>query len=360
LKLYSRYIFYKTLAGFGGLIAIFIALIWFSRAITFVKYVTENGVELSQFFYLFLLVLPWLLLFIIPVSLFTAIIMIYNRLIGSNEITILKNSGLTKIAISRPITSLAIISSLFCFIISFYLTPYANRELRLSRSDFRNNYANLSFSPQTFENLRNMTIYAKDRDEKNRLSGLLLHDRRSTKYSLTITAKSGNIITENDAAMLYMTDGTIQKFNYESHKTEILNFDNYVFNLTENQKNEDKMLWKTKELYIQELLNPEKDLEASDLAQYRAELHQRLTYPLLPIIFSIIALACVLRGEFRRHGSIFNIVLATTMATIFLITTIATYDFIESSAKFVPVLYFNFILFFGVSFRILTHNHRRK
>ncbi len=99
MRLYNRYIFSKTLTLFISIMVLLIALIWFSRAISFVSYITENGVEVQQIISLFVLILPWLLLFIVPVSLFVAILIIFNRLIVNNEITILKNSGLTKISI---------------------------------------------------------------------------------------------------------------------------------------------------------------------------------------------------------------------------------------------------------------------
>jgi len=356
--LYSRYIFHKTLVGFAGLISILISLIWFSRAISFVKYVTENGIGLDKFFYLFILILPWLLLFIIPVSLFAAILLTYNRLITNNEITILKNSGLTKLEICKPILSLAVFSSLACFAISFFFMPYANKELRLSRIDFNNNYSNLSFSPQTFETLNKLTIYAKNRDKNNQLSGILLHDERSARYSITITAETGNIETENHSALLYMQNGTVQKFNHEDQKSEILNFDDYVFNLTETQKNDDKTRWKSKERYLNELLNPEETSESFELERYRAEVHQRFTYPLLPLIFSAIALACILRGSFSRHGNISNIILAVSLSVIFLGLMISCYNLVEASAKFTPLLYLNFALFFVISFKILNNKGR--
>jgi lipopolysaccharide export system permease protein len=360
LQLHSRYIFKKTLANFAGLVAIFIFLIWFSRAISFVKYVTENGVGLSKFFYLFLLILPWLLLFIVPVSIFAAVLITYNRLIANNEITILKNSGLTKLAICRPIIGLIAISSIFCFLVSFYLMPYANKQLRLSRIDFKNNYANLAFSPQTFETLNSLTIYAKNRDENNNLFGILLHDERPSKYSITITAKKGNITTEDGSALLYMEGGTVQKFNYENSKSEILNFDNYVFNLTETQKNDNKMRWKAKERYLPELISPNDDSEETDFKKYRTELHQRITYPLLPVVFATIALACILRGGFNRGGNSSNIILAIILATTFLAITMLTYNLVESSAKLTPVLYLNFFAFFAFSLRMLTENNRKK
>ncbi len=353
--IYTRYISNKTLIGFAGIISILVSLIWFSRAITFVRYITENGIGIDKFLYLFVLILPWLLLFVIPVSLFIAILLIYSRLIANNEITILKNSGLTKIAICKPILPLMIFLSLICFTISFFFMPYANKELRLSRIDFKNNYSSLSFNPQTFETLNKLTIYAKNRDKNDKLFGILLHDERSPKHSITITAESGNIVTENSAAMLYMQSGTVQKFNYENHKSEILTFDDYVFNLTENQRVDDKLRWKSKERYLTELLNPDYDSEDFELEKYRTEIHQRFTYPLLPIIFSAIALACVLRGGFNRRGNISNIILAIFLAVIFLGAMMSAYDLIETNTKFTPLLYLNFILFFFISFKILNN-----
>lgn len=276
----------------------------------------------------------------------------------SNEITILKNSGLTKIAIGKPVLWLALLSSIVCFSISFYFMPASNKELRLSRINFKENYTNLAVNPQTFETLKNLTIYAKNRNLENKLFGILLHDERSKSYSITITAEKGNIAMENNSALLYMENGTIQKFNYITQKTEILNFDNYVFNLTDNKDEKSTMHWKQKERFLNELINPNDNANPDELAKYRAELHQRLTYPLLPIVFAIIALASILRGSFNRKGNIFNIILAVSLSTIFLILIIVSYDLIESSPKFIPLLYFILTLFFIISLYTLTSNYR--
>ncbi len=352
--LYKRYIFNKVLQAFAAISTILITLIWFSRAIPFMHFITENGIKISHFFYLFILILPWLLLFIVPISLFGAILMVYNRMLMNNELTILKNSGLKKFDICKPIILIMIICSIFCYIISFYLMPYANKELRISRSNFENNYANLSFNPKTFETLRNLTIYAKNRDQDNNLYGIFLHDERNVKYSITLTAKNGRVKLENNNALLYMEVGTVQKFNYDNQKTEILNFDNYVFNLTETKTTSNVLRWKPKERYISELLHPETNSDSMELDRYRAEFHQRIVNPLLSAVFSIIALAFILRGNFNRRGNVKNIIFATLAATTFLISTMACYNLISSSEKNIPLLYLNLIVFLGISLKMLN------
>jgi lipopolysaccharide export system permease protein len=359
LNLYSRYLLTRTTITFIGFLSILICLIWFSRAISLVKYVTENGVQLGQFLFLFVLILPWLLLFIIPVSLFAAILITYNRLLLNNEITILKNSGLTKLQICRPILWLVILCVVFCYMISFYLMPYSNQKLRLLRHDFRNNYNSLSFNPQTFETLNNLTIYARNRDQDNNLFGIILNDERSSKYSVTITAKKGNIVSENSSALLYMEDGTLQKFNRLDNKSEILKFDNYVFNLIENEKASRHTRWGAKERFLPDLINygPEVDYILAD--KLRSEFHQRLAFPLFSLVFSLIAFSCILYGQFSRGGNLRNIIMAISGTTLFLATSIPLADLIEYSARCIPLLYLNFALFIAISLKFLVSNYRK-
>lgn len=354
MNLYSKYIFDKTSQSFGSILFLLISLIWFSKTISFVKYITENGIEISQFLFLFILILPWLLMFIVPISLFAGTLSVFNRLNSNNEIAIFKSSGLTNYKISKPAIKLALYSTLFCFVVSFFLMPYANKKLRLARINFENNYSNIGFSAGVFENLNSLTIYVKKKDENKRLYGILLHDERNPQYSTTITSKTGDLSFENDNLLLYMQEGTVQRFDRANIKSEILHFDDYVFNLSDNSEDEKKARrWKPKERYLHELINPEEGVSESEIAKYKAELQQRFTYPLMPIVMSLIAVSVMLSGNFSRHGNSFNILIAIMMAISFLIITIVLYRLIEAKFYLTPLLYLNFIFFIALSFRIL-------
>ncbi len=337
-----------------------IALIWFSRTLSFVKYITENGVEISQIFSLFVLILPWLLLFILPISLFVAILIIYNRLLSNNEITILKNSGLTKIAIGKPVFMIASVAVIIGFFISLFLMPYSNKKLRLTKTNFENNYSNLSFSEGAFESLKKLTFYIKNKDAENKLYGILINDEREDA-AITITAKSGYLITEDFKLLLYMQKGTVQKVDRTNSKTQILNFDDYVFNLTENNQSENRnMRWKAKERYFNELINYEESLQNEEIAKYKGEIHQRLTYPLMPFVLAIIALAAILYGGFNRRGNAKNIALALAMATSFFSIMITLYRLIESNINLAWLLYLNIIFFVILSLYLLIYNPTKK
>jgi len=239
--------------------------------------------------------------------------------------------------------------------------PYANKKLRLERLNFENNYSSIAFSEGVFESLKSLTIYVKNKNENNQLFGILLHDERNPQYSMTITAERGNISTEHNSLLLYMQKGTIQRFNRLEKKSEILNFDDYVFNLTENQDLHKKVIrWKPKERFLKELLYPEDGVVALDISKYRAEIQQRLTYPLMSMILAILALSAMLHGSFNRRGNYSNILFATILAILFLTSTISIYRLIETKFYLTLLLYLNFILFFAIAFYGMIYNKSKK
>lgn len=237
--------------------------------------------------------------------------------------------------------------------------PLANKELRISRINIANNYTSLAFNPKTFETINNVTIYANDRDEKNDLHGIMLHDQRNADYSLTITAQQGHIIVEKNSALLYMENGTVQKLNYTNQKSEILSFDDYVFNLTETKEGQKTFSWKAKERYIHELLNPEEEIDNKKQLKFWVEINERMIYPLLPIIFSLISLSSILKGSFNRRGNHSNIILATILNVIFFAVLMTSLNLIEKSKLLTPLPYIVIAIFAISSALLLTSNYRK-
>jgi lipopolysaccharide export system permease protein len=230
--------------------------------------------------------------------------------------------------------------------------PWANKKLRFVKSDFRVNYANVIISPGIFENLNSLTLYVKDRDEKGNLLGVFIYDSRNSEYANIITSDSG-VMRQNENVLLYLNRGTAQRFIYADKKTDILNFDSYVVNLSDNNQSDVNFRWKAQEMYIYELLNPPPEATEKDLADYMVELHQRFTYPLFSVVLSLIALSCLLSGKFNRHGNARHNVIAFILAAIFIISTMFGYKILESSPHLSFLLYLNLLIFILVSLYFL-------
>ncbi len=356
MKLYNLYLARKIIAYFLVTVFTLILLIWFTKAVSFIRFITEKGIDVADFLSLFILILPWLLLIIIPISLFLAVVISYNQMLSHNEIIILKNTGLDNLKIAQPAIIVAFICCLICYSISFFLMPFANKKLRTTRTDFRNNYVNLAISPGIFESLNNLTIYVKNRDNNDQLSGILIYDGRNPEHSTTITSQSGTLNhgkQSDGLLLLYLKDGTVEKSNRETYKTDILNFDSYVVNLIDNSRSTADPTWKASERYIGELLNPDTKTSDIDLNNYYVELHQRITYPLLSLILVLIATATILSNKFSRYGNLAHSLKASLFAAIFVGLFMFGFNLIEYSHKLTPLIYLNLLIFVAISFYYL-------
>lgn len=346
ITIYQKYILRNLLLHFGAVVATLVLLIWFSRAVGFISYITENGVEIKQFFYLFVLILPWIANYIIPISLFIAFLICFSRLALNNEITILKGCGLSNLRIAKPAIYLALFAAFICYLNSFYLAPYANKKLRVSKNEINGNYVNLSFNPQTFETFKKTTIYSQQRDLANNLYGVFIHNDRLDKTSLTITAKSGKLMANEDGALMYLNNGTMQRFNRNTKKSEILVFDSYVFNLAEQENEVSQYNWKPGEKYFHELLNGNEGLSQQEIGKIRSEISQRILGPLANINLAIIAIAFLLSGKFRRGGGLLDRVYSVVTAVFYLTADIFLFQISETKQNLLFLPYVNFLIFF--------------
>jgi lipopolysaccharide export system permease protein len=200
-------------------------------------------------------------------------------------------------------------------------------------------------SPGIFENLNNVTISVEGR-KGNLLSGILIYDDRNLNYSSTITSTSGLIERKSDSLLIHLKDGTIQRFNNQTNITEILRFDSYIIDLNDEKKINENFTWKARERYFGELLNYDKNLHPKHIAQYKVEIHKRITMPLFSVILTLIAPSSLFSGSFNRRGNLRNILKSVFLAILFITSSILIYNIMEKSIAFAPLIYLNFLIFF--------------
>jgi len=315
-----------------------------------IKYVLENGVEFSKFLTLFLFILPWLLVYLIPISFFIITIFLYNKMIVSNEITVLKGNGLNNFQISSPVIFLGMILTLVTLLISCYLMPYSNKQLRLTKMNFENNYSNLSFNSKVFESIKGLTIYVNDK-KFNNLYGVLISDQREDGNDITITAERAELDVKENNLLLFLKNGTIQKYDNKQMKSQIINFDNYVFNLNENNLVErDEFKWKRKERYFHELfVDNNQDLKIDEIDSYKAELHQRIIYPLMSIVLAFIASAIMINSKLNRRSNIGTILKSFFIGLSFIIGVIFIFKLMEKNISLLSLAYINIFVYLTFS-----------
>jgi lipopolysaccharide export system permease protein len=210
-------------------------------------------------------------------------------------------------------------------------------------------------SPGIFEHLNNVTISVEQRNA-DILSGILIYDNRNPEYSATITAVSGRIEKKSSSLLIHLNQGTIQRFNNKDNITKILRFDDYVIDLNQKEKENNKFTWKARERYFGELFNYDPNLHPKHIAQYKVEIHKRITMPLLSLVLALIATSLLLGGSFNRKGNLKNILKSIFLAILFITISILIYNIMEKSIKFAPLIYINFIIFIAFCSLMISKN----
>ena len=94
------------------------------------KFVIDHNIPATYIITFVAYVLPLSLIFSIPWGFLTAVLLVFGRLSGGNELTALRNAGLSTGRIARPILVLSVLFSLLCLWINLYVAPQAQRDLK--------------------------------------------------------------------------------------------------------------------------------------------------------------------------------------------------------------------------------------
>ena len=132
---------------------------------------------------------------------------------------------------------------------------------------------------------------------------MLISDTRTYDAPVDYIAQAGTVVEIEGEPAIRMTNGQIQQIDPQG-SLSILNFDDYVFELSDFLAEDADLVLKASDRFLHELFYP----DLSDFYQHRdqyrflAEAHARLAGPLLNIAMALIAVIAVIGGNFSRRG----------------------------------------------------------
>lgn len=263
------------------------------------------GSSASAFWFLTALALPRFFEIIIPLSLMSATLFIYNKMILDSELIAMRGIGHSTMDLAKPAIILGIITTIFLWGITFWVAPTSLAKMQQMRVELKADFSNILFREGVFNALgKGLTVYIRERRPDGELAGLMIHDTRdSEKLPSTILAKSGIIVAGEDAHQVIVFNGSRQEYNPKSKILQTLTFDQYTIDLPKSGIARERWA-EPDERTITELLNPDllnkKDRE--NLQEFKTEIHRRITGPLLALTFPLIALCALLLGPTDRRG----------------------------------------------------------
>ncbi|MAP94151.1 MAG: permease [Ponticaulis sp.] len=331
----QRYIFFSVLKAVLTIVGGLALIALLAQGLSQTDLIVENQQSALTYLRVVVLGAPQIIAVLAPIALFVAALNALNRAQRDSEIVVAQSAGMTRWQVASPIVRLAVLAAIVHLLVNLFVQPLAQRELRETLSDARADLAASLIRPGAFTYpTEGLTIYVRESTAGN-FKGMLISDTRQPNNAVDYIAQTGNIVEIAGNPAIHMTNGQIQQLDQQG-QLSILNFDDYVFDLTDFMAEESDLLLKPSDRFLFELLFPDLSdyYQANDQERYKAEAHTRLSSPILNIAMAFIAILAVVGGNFSRRGYQKRIIIASVGALFLIIVTLV----IQSNAQHDPAL----------------------
>lgn len=293
-SLLNRYLAREVLVPTAICLVIFTLVLVAGRLVPLADLVIGKGVAVTDILRLLATTLPPLLVIIIPLSFLMGIMLGFGRLSADGEIVALKAGGVGLAAMARPVLLLAAACSLLTLLASLWLTPWAKREFLATVFDITRKQVGIGLQPQVFfKQFKNLVIYADGLDARSgELTGIFIVEQQEGS-PLLFFAEQGILQSnpQEHSVTLQLRNGSIHRQKSGEDSYQVIGFSSYEISpstaeLSEGPKRKGPRPGEmsTAELWARA------DSDSSAARQARGELHGRLSAPLAPLLFALLAL----------------------------------------------------------------------
>lgn len=356
----TRYIF-RQLAGPLFVVSMTLTgVVWLTQSLRFLDLIINRGLSTSGFLYLTLLLLPGFLTLILPIAAFCAALFVFYRLDNDSELVVMRAAGLSQGRLVAPALWMAGILTLILFILTLLLQPLGFRTFKEMQFEVRHNFAPVLVQEGVFNNfVSDVTVYVRQRLTNGELQGLLIHDSRDDTRPVTMMAERGKLVMTGEGPRFVMVNGNRQEVDRKSGQVSLLYFDQYTLDLGAIAAAPGVRWREAGERYLSELFAPGSGPD--DIRNYdklRAEGHRRLVTPFFALALTLIALAGVISGEFKRRGRWTRLVAAGAAAIAFEVIALALGPIVTALPALTPLLYLHVVLTCAVAGWFIFFNRR--
>lgn len=292
---------------FVGLLAFTIILL-VGRMLKLVELVVTRGVPLLQIAKLFSLILPTFLEMTVPMAFLLAILLGLGRMSNDQELLAMKASGVSPTQILWPAMAIALIIATATLALTVFARPAANFALKKELYNIAKSRIGTAIKEKVFnDDFPKILIYVEEIiPPGNTAQGVLIVDKRENSREDIILSKVARITTdeETNSLGLRLFDGSI--YEREQGRT---GFSQTRFNIYDFKLDLDELVGPVrqkesgpKELPLFDLLDSieEKQSRGNSAIEERMELHQRISFGFVPLIFCLLGVSLTLLPRASR------------------------------------------------------------
>ena len=290
-----------------GLLA-FTFILLIGRLLKLIELVISRGVPLIQVGSLLMLIMPTFLEMTVPMAFLLAILLGLGRMANDQELLAMKASGISPIQIFWPIAGVSLVVAILTLITTLYARPAANSALKRELYSIAKSRVGTALKEKVFnDDFPKILIYVEEIiPPGNTAQGILIIDKRDRIREDIILGKVARITTddETNTLALRLFDGSI----YERERNRE-GFSQTRFNIYDFKLDLDELVGPVrqkeagpKELSLADLFKSieEKQQRGLKAIPERMELHQRIAFGFIPVIFGVLGVALALLPRASR------------------------------------------------------------
>jgi LPS export ABC transporter permease LptF len=306
MRIVTRYLLKELGGPFLGALFISTIILAAGNIMQTVDMVMNKGVEIMQVVQIFLLFLPYVLIFTIPISVLSAVLLGFGRLSGDNEVTALRTSGISIYKVVFPILICGFIISLLNVPLNDKILPqseFAARKL-LKRVGLKHPAALLE--PGVFvKGFKDYIIFIHS-VKGNKLKDIRIYQPREGAATRTIVAEKGEIIPlpEENSVKLRLLDGTADEISADKpDEFYKLSFKDYYMTLDlDGAVDTANIQKKAREKSIKEILTEVAGLKEGheDIVPLKIELHKKLALAFSNFVFVFVGIPLAITTHRRE------------------------------------------------------------
>lgn len=235
MKILRNYILRECVIPFILSLGVLTCIFLLGNLIRLANLVINKGISLAAVSRVFLLYVPFLLGYTLPIACLAAVILTFSRFSADNEILAMRASGVHVKRLLTPLIVLGIILSLGSVILNERVIPYAHHEQRKTLMDIGAKNPTAFLEAGTFIDAFKGQILFIYRIEGNKLYNVRIYqpqpDGRPTR---TIIAREGEFtpVPGENKIKLKLINGTSDEPNFDNPNSFYkLNFKNYFMTL---------------------------------------------------------------------------------------------------------------------------------
>ena len=214
----NRYLLRQHLAPLGFALAALTSLMLIQQVAKQLSSLLGKGLPTGLIIEVFVLSLPFIIAVTLPMAVLVAVLQVFTRLAGDNEITAMQAGGMSMWRLVTPVLVGAAGVAVLSFVWNDQLLPRTNHELRMLQVDIQRKKPSLTLKEQVINEVVSGQFFlraARIDGSSNKLKDVTLYDLGNAERRRIIIADSGRMAYAAGGRDLFLTlqDGAIEEVN---------------------------------------------------------------------------------------------------------------------------------------------------